>query len=359
MNKAPNLFEIASSELSQDAFITWLIQWADPMYKLYDPERQNAGEKFLRSLISKNTQYGSDNYNITKVRAGRQRNNIDIWVEVNDDIFIAIEDKTRTKDHSGQLKKYMLQAENYRNEGGDRWTTIIPIYLKTGNESHCTLFDKGEYFTYTRKNFIEALPSNSSISIIIDFKSNLLRIEAITDFYRSIPTSEPWPWLAKQGFYIQLQVQLLELASDRVDHGWSTWDYVSNSNGGFIGMFWAWNWYPPANCSLYLQIEDCKQLYIRVEYGLKDDNGQPISVDTNEKYQILQQLQQRISCSPEFGNISIQKPSRFRPGKTGAIVLVTQKNQNDFLSVNDRGFVDTIDTFNFLLQVESLVKSIC
>lgn len=29
----PNLFSIATKELSQDAFITWLLQWADDKYK--------------------------------------------------------------------------------------------------------------------------------------------------------------------------------------------------------------------------------------------------------------------------------------------------------------------------------------
>ena len=29
----PNIFEIATKELSQDAFITWLLQYADEKYK--------------------------------------------------------------------------------------------------------------------------------------------------------------------------------------------------------------------------------------------------------------------------------------------------------------------------------------
>ena len=36
MKKRPNLFDYATSELSQDAFLTWLIQWADEDYKDLD-----------------------------------------------------------------------------------------------------------------------------------------------------------------------------------------------------------------------------------------------------------------------------------------------------------------------------------
>lgn len=32
----PNLFDIATSELSQDAFITWLLRWASPEFAQAD-----------------------------------------------------------------------------------------------------------------------------------------------------------------------------------------------------------------------------------------------------------------------------------------------------------------------------------
>ncbi|NEX23727.1 hypothetical protein G3480_26250 [Thiorhodococcus mannitoliphagus] len=33
----PNLFAFATSELSQDAFLAWLLSWADPKYAAFDP----------------------------------------------------------------------------------------------------------------------------------------------------------------------------------------------------------------------------------------------------------------------------------------------------------------------------------
>ena len=49
MNR-PNLFRIATSELSQDAFLVWLIQWADPSTMQYDPALCTAGQDFIRLL---------------------------------------------------------------------------------------------------------------------------------------------------------------------------------------------------------------------------------------------------------------------------------------------------------------------
>ncbi len=34
----PNLFSYATSELSQDAFIAWLLAWASPEYQTVDKE---------------------------------------------------------------------------------------------------------------------------------------------------------------------------------------------------------------------------------------------------------------------------------------------------------------------------------
>lgn len=36
MDKRPNLFSHGTSELSQDAFICWLAEWANPIYKETD-----------------------------------------------------------------------------------------------------------------------------------------------------------------------------------------------------------------------------------------------------------------------------------------------------------------------------------
>ncbi len=46
----PNLFSIATKELSQDAFIAWLMQWGDVKYKETDKELFSIGH--LLSFLS-------------------------------------------------------------------------------------------------------------------------------------------------------------------------------------------------------------------------------------------------------------------------------------------------------------------
>lgn len=58
MNK-PNIFEIATSELSQDALITWLLQWADNKYSQINKNLHFCAVKFVRSLIGETVIYAN------------------------------------------------------------------------------------------------------------------------------------------------------------------------------------------------------------------------------------------------------------------------------------------------------------
>ena len=89
----PNIFNIATKELNQDAFITWLLQYADESCKEFDRLLNACGKEFVSELIKK--QYPDFKEQIIKVRAGRQWESIDVWAEINDKYLIIIEDKNR------------------------------------------------------------------------------------------------------------------------------------------------------------------------------------------------------------------------------------------------------------------------
>ena len=127
----PNIFDIATKELSQDAFITWLLAFADNDNQQYDKELNLCAKEFVSMLIKK--QIPNFNEPILTVEAGRQWKNIDVWAEVNNKYLIIIEDKTVTSEHSNQLERYKEIAEKWCSENG--YETPICIYLKTGNES--------------------------------------------------------------------------------------------------------------------------------------------------------------------------------------------------------------------------------
>ena len=107
----PNIFDIATKELNQDAFITWLLQFADNKHQSADPKLNDCGKTFVSQLIKK--QLPNFDGQINKVEAGRQWENIDVWAEVNDKYLIIIEDKTHSSHHSNQLQRYKENSEKW------------------------------------------------------------------------------------------------------------------------------------------------------------------------------------------------------------------------------------------------------
>ena len=90
----PNLFSLATKELSQDAFLAWLMQWAAPECRTDNPALCDIAADFVRHLIGLQ---GEPPTSISTVKAGRQWENIDVWAEINDSHLIIIEDKVGTK----------------------------------------------------------------------------------------------------------------------------------------------------------------------------------------------------------------------------------------------------------------------
>ena len=130
LEKRPNIFSFATSELSQDAFICWLIRLADESYKDSNNELHELGLKFVNLLT------GISEDEIHKVTVGRQWENIDIWVEINDNVILIIEDKTETSIHDDQLNRY---KENVKSEYKGMRNEQYFVYIKTGNEPKVTL----------------------------------------------------------------------------------------------------------------------------------------------------------------------------------------------------------------------------
>ncbi|MCY4226728.1 MAG: hypothetical protein OXF20_03355 [Gammaproteobacteria bacterium] len=99
---APNLFAYATSELSQDAFICWLIKWSE---NASDPELRGLGHRFVNAMMSK--WGGPEVKEISKAEVERQNNHIDVLACINDRHVLLIEDKTHTGKKSGnQLNDY-------------------------------------------------------------------------------------------------------------------------------------------------------------------------------------------------------------------------------------------------------------
>lgn len=305
----PNIFNIATKELHQDAFITWLLQYADNKYQVADEQMNACGKIFIKKLICKVD--SSFDEEIISVKAGRQWENIDVWAEINSKYLIIIEDKTNTSHHSNQLQRYKNTAEKWCSE--NNFELPICIYLKTGNESQSNLSNiiKQGFSIFSRKDFIEVLHifKTSTNNIFLDFFDRLTYLEKSNNEFETKIISE-WNGNDWQGFF-----QFLE-KHDIV----SNWDWVNNKSGGFWNAIMNWNYwgcYP-----FYIQLEEGK-LCFKVS---TDPNDVDIPKDTFRN-QIRNNLYQLIMVKAnEFGFTHIRKPNRFGNGKYMTVAIVDSEN---------------------------------
>ena len=101
-----NLFEYATKELSQDAFLRWFIE----------NDYNGSGRDLLGVLAN------VDSEKITNIRTWAQSEHIDICVDFDVDSephILIIEDKVNTGEHSNQLERYMKSVQKWNNASDD------------------------------------------------------------------------------------------------------------------------------------------------------------------------------------------------------------------------------------------------
>ncbi len=294
-NVKPNLFYWATSELSQDAFIAWLLQWADPLNKKFDEKKHELGSVFLKNLIQ--LQLPDYKKEISSVFVRRQYHNIDICAEINDDIFLIIEDKTFTSHHGEQL-------ETYRRWGNDHYSghnkrQVVCVYLKTGSETKASLeiIKRKGYAVFTRQMFLDTLKAkDTSSEIVKDFYENLMKVEKSESEFegKKIQFWEEADWI---GFYRFLE------NNDSIER----WEYVNNSSGGFMNAIVQYNESMP-----YLQIEQDELCFKIAEIYENRSNVR------NAWHDI-------IIAEAEKLNYAVEKPSRFGSGVYMTVAVVKKE----------------------------------
>ena len=285
--KAPNVFSFATSELSQDAVLCYIFSWADDKYL----ESDKGLCEIAKSLLSRFTRGRISEKEIHKVEVGRQWKNIDIWVEINDDAFLVVEDKKSTTIHDNQLERYKEIANNEYKGKRD----LLFAYFKTDNEPNSRLDEikRIGYEVFTRADVLEILRPCESCQIIADYVSYLEDIENKTQEYKTKPVDK-WNWYQWQGFFKWLEDE----AGINVD----SWDYVSNPSGGFLGLWWHFKKIDD-NLEMYLQFEQQK-LCIKIAYSGED----------NDCSQIRYRWHDRLMKEAKRMGLQVEKPSRFGKG---------------------------------------------
>jgi hypothetical protein len=167
-----NIFNYATSELSQDAFISLLIAWFDSDKK----ELKEISKDFISLLYYK---YSGKKLKFSEsdtIKIIQQHHKIDVYFElVNNEktIPFIIEDKTWTEPHSGQLLKYVKKVKNRLNISENE---IVKIFFKTGHitEKDLSETESTDYKIIDTKCMYDFLKEYEADNIIFkDYKEYL------------------------------------------------------------------------------------------------------------------------------------------------------------------------------------------
>lgn len=220
MTIPPNLFNYATSELSQDAAIMWLLEWAKPIHKDRNFKLHQLGLSLLKSFYNLHSVSLSD---FEDIEIQPQVKKIDILVLVIHGDYktaILIEDKIKSSNHSNQLKRY-LEYLNSKNE----YDLVIPVYFKTGFQASLERVTETGYHHYSIEKFHEILKEGKESGIQNDIFIDLF--EHFDGLHKNFLGSkksfenyaqknvDDWTWWSWNGFFNNFQNSFIN-----PDEGW-------------------------------------------------------------------------------------------------------------------------------------------
>lgn len=178
--KSNNLFDFATSELSQDAFFCWSLNWLavkedteDPYYKY--------GKAMLDLFLG---EHKKDIYKEVKVK--KQFNKIDVLVlfkdNNNNQYALIIEDKTNTSEHNKQIEKYKNQLndalsknQDFKNLAEDK---IYTVYVKTG-----IMYSQDIFMKNTVNTVVDFDKLYSLLEEYLQESKGMIRSDIFLDYY--------------------------------------------------------------------------------------------------------------------------------------------------------------------------------
>lgn len=314
----PNIFKYATKELSQDAFIFWLLDHANPKYKNVNPDLKNCALKLISEFFKLENQeipIKIDTFSLSK-----QYKNIDILLKINN-FSIIIEDKTGTNSHGDQLTRY---KNLIISEVGEE--NVLAIYFKIHDQSSYKKEIEDGFKIFSRDKLVETLNiyKNINSDIFNNFKDYMLEIE---DEVNAFIHKEKWNHKNWIGFFKYVQKELNR----------GNWGYVPNQNGGFMGYWWAFQ--KNETCWQYLQIQE-NELVLKIN-ALKSENY--------SKFRNICYKHFLENANKE--GLSFHKPARFGSGETMTIL------KTDYLVKDESKLVDLDATLNKLRAYTQFIKN--
>jgi hypothetical protein len=318
----PNLFDFAMSELSQDAFICWLASWAAPAHGADDHALHATATGFLDRLLEAGRGPKVSEYRSIEIR--RQWNAIDVLLFVNGDTAIIVEDKTDTKDHSDQLRRYKEAVK-----GQFPGHHIAAVYLKTGDQCDYRSAEQAGYGCFLRRDFLEILrrgeASGVRNDIFDDFHCHLRGIEEAVQSYQNTPIQQ---WNEDRnrwtGFFMALRQRL----------GNGEWAYGGDPGGGHLVFRWHWR------DNKFLRLKQ-KELSFRLEVP-----------DKSQRLAKWNEWKSSLKALDGPTDITLKFPARHL-GKRMAVATL----EGDYRRADEQGLLDMEKTVEVLKKAKALMDA--
>lgn len=208
--RSGNLFDYATSELSQDAFVCWLCsRWGDP-----DDTVRAASQNLLHAML------GSDDPTPVRVpRVARQRCHVDVALlteHAGVRRIVIVEDKTGSVDHDDQLRRYPERADDLFP--GEPYDGVRVVYYKTGPlVEYARIADQCDTILGLEDivPLIVTTGVGSPNAMLAEYAEHLQRLHDRRTMWRSRPVGD-WDDEARAGYAEHLHRRIL-------DAGWSGW----------------------------------------------------------------------------------------------------------------------------------------
>lgn len=277
-----NLFYYATSELSQDAFICYLVAHLIKECRNDNEQIYNCAVEFINKVLkTKGIEFNED----MEVEIKKQYNKIDVLIILSDKkhekkYYVIIEDKTFTDTHNDQINRYksgLIKSEKLDND-----EDIICVFYKIIEQSED---EKDVDIEFKRNDILEILnkyKNNNNSQIFLDYIEYLEDIDTKVNSYKTLDISE-WFSESYRGFFKDLKENFLKEED-------SKWGFVNNVKGGF--MFFCYSIFKKNDGhyigidkdfydEIYLQIEDNE---LAVKYKITKDIAEYNRYKDNKGY---------------------------------------------------------------------------
>lgn len=309
VKKASNIFSFATSELSHDAMICWLLSCLN----LWEFKPDSAEYKIAIAFYEMLKQSENQLPKVPKrVDVYQQVESTDVLAVIDGTVALVIEDKIASRIHSNQLARYRQSIPNSEREELRGVRSHLFLFLKVGvlhqwEREGC---EREKWKVVDWKNLEQFVEISSRIATN-NFLVNCY-LEHLADqfgerrLWQSGGDVDQWTWQTWEALLDDLCGEL-NANSHKVMFDWA---WVNNSSGGFYALYDIAEGEEPT-------------IYIQLEVGIGDSHHVKLVLRLGDVFE--NRIERRNSAIEEIEAASriegwnIVRPSRLGKGKTMAV----------------------------------------